>query len=116
MWENHLCLLLLGSPLVPFLSGAPLEPGQPGAPWTEEEVEVTREKVDLFFSYPGEGQTLFFDLIFFKVWCKRPLGAGHAGLQPGLLAKPPCGKTLSRGRARRLQSTPRRRHIRTKVL
>ena len=59
MWENHLCLLLLGSPLVPLLSGVPLEPGQPGAPWTEEEVEVTREKVDLFFFYPGEGQAFF---------------------------------------------------------
>ena len=63
MWENHLCLLLLGSPLVPFLSGVPLEPGQPGAPWTEEEVEVTREKVDLFF-LPRRRSDLFFDLIF----------------------------------------------------
>ena len=45
MWKSPLCLLLLG-PLLPFFLAAPLQPGQPGAPWTEEEVEVAREKVN----------------------------------------------------------------------
>ena len=44
MWKSRLFLLLLDF-LLPFLLAAPLQPGQPGAPWTEEEVEVTREKV-----------------------------------------------------------------------
>ena len=44
MWESQLYVLLLGS-LLPLMMAAPLQPGQPGAPWTEEEVEVTREKV-----------------------------------------------------------------------
>ena len=44
MWESQLCVFLLGS-LLPLMMAAPLQPGQPGAPWTEEEVEVTREKV-----------------------------------------------------------------------
>ena len=46
MWESQLCVLLLGSSLLPLMLAAPLQPGQPGAPWTEEEVEVTREKVN----------------------------------------------------------------------
>ena len=45
MRKSQLCFVLLG-PLAPLLLAAPLEPGQPGGPWTEEEVEVTREKVN----------------------------------------------------------------------
>ena len=37
-----LFLLLLS---VPFGTSTPLEPGQKGGPWTEEEIDIVREKV-----------------------------------------------------------------------
>jgi len=44
---NHpldgIMILLLLLPLL--ASGTPLEPGQPGGPWTEEEVEIAKEKI-----------------------------------------------------------------------
>ena len=68
MWKSPHCLLHLGL-LLPFLLAAPLQPGQPGAPWTEEEGEVTREKVDTNnASIPN-----IFNLV-------EPPGTGHAGL------------------------------------
>ena len=45
MWKI-LLVPLLGT-IVPFSHGVPLKPGQPGGPWTEQEVEVTEEKVGL---------------------------------------------------------------------
>ena len=31
--------------LVSFVHSAPLEPGQMGGPWTEEEIDIVRDKV-----------------------------------------------------------------------
>ena len=45
MWK-FLLVHLLGT-IFPFSHSVPLKPGQPGGPWTEQEVEVTVEKVGL---------------------------------------------------------------------
>ena len=37
--------LLIKVVLVPYVLCVPLEPGQPGGPWTEEEIDIVREKV-----------------------------------------------------------------------
>ena len=38
-------LLLTGCILLTFVQSEPLMPGQPGGPWTDEEIEIVREKV-----------------------------------------------------------------------
>ena len=82
MWESQLCVLLL-VPFSPLMLAAQLQPGQPGAPWTEEEVEVTREKVNT-------------NALILKILnLIKPPGAGHAGLYHRLLVESSCGKAIS---------------------
>ena len=37
--------LLIKVVLLPYVLSVPLEPGQQGGPWTEEEIDIVREKV-----------------------------------------------------------------------
>ena len=32
---------------VPFISSVPLKPGEPGGPWTEQEIGIVRDKVNV---------------------------------------------------------------------
>ena len=32
---------------VPLISSVPLKPGEPGGPWTEEEIGIVRDKVNV---------------------------------------------------------------------
>ena len=41
MWLHFLIKFVL----LPYVLSVPLEPGQQGGPWTEEEIDIVREKV-----------------------------------------------------------------------
>ena len=43
-------LLLTFGILLNFVGSEPLMPGQPGGPWTDEELDIVREKVHIFAS------------------------------------------------------------------
>ena len=43
--------LLVFVSLISFAKSVPLEPGQPGGPWTEEEIDIVREKVNVVFVF-----------------------------------------------------------------
>ena len=40
--------LLVFVSLISLVKSVPLEPGQPGGPWTEEEIDIVREKVNVY--------------------------------------------------------------------
>ena len=40
--------LLVFVSLISLAKSVPLEPGQPGGPWTEEEIDIVREKVNVY--------------------------------------------------------------------
>ena len=42
-------LLLTFGTLLCFVESEPLNPGQPGGAWTDEELEIVREKVCILF-------------------------------------------------------------------
>lgn len=44
--------------LVPYGYSTPLEPGQEGGPWTEEEIDIVREK-----AHPFHFKSVFFFVI-----------------------------------------------------
>ena len=49
-----LLIALLGSFLISLAVSTPLEPGQPGGPWTEDEIDIVRDKVQhRTFKSPG---------------------------------------------------------------
>ena len=39
---------LIVANLFSIILSVPLEPGQPGGPWTEEEIDIVRDKVGIF--------------------------------------------------------------------
>ena len=39
---------LIVANLFSIILSVPLEPGQPGGPWTEEEIDIVRDKVSIF--------------------------------------------------------------------
>ena len=43
--------------LVPYGYSTPLEPGQEGGPWTEEEIDIVREKAHPFYLKSFEFET-----------------------------------------------------------
>ena len=54
--------------LVPYGYSTPLEPGQEGGPWTEEEIDIVREKVHPFHfkSVLNKNKLLFYHLPDFE--------------------------------------------------
>ena len=42
--------LLIKVGLLSYVLSVPLEPGQQGGPWTEEEIDIVREKVYPYFA------------------------------------------------------------------
>ena len=40
--------LVIFASLILLSKAVPLEPGQPGGPWTEEEIDIVRDKVNVY--------------------------------------------------------------------
>ena len=42
---------LITANLISIVVSVPLQPGQPGGPWTEEEIDIVRDKVIFLLNY-----------------------------------------------------------------
>ena len=48
-----LLLLLLGT-FLSFVQSGPLAPGQPGGPWFDDEIDIVREKVNVYLKHMND--------------------------------------------------------------